>query len=427
MTISAKMVSSKPALTVSGPVIECVIATTPASAPLSAKMTVRTNDGLMPTSRAPVSSWITDRTPRPKVVTPKNTSEHRADRECDHRRPDAPHRHRHADDRDRVSADVDVQRAERVAPLEQTLDDERDAERQQEAQQRPLLAVLAVDGPHQRQVERDGDAGRRQRRPTTPRAVGLPSSMTSETTIAAEHGDLAVGEVEHAAEAVDQRHADAEQAERQTEHDPVENDRPHATPRYARWTSGFRSSSSRRPVQPDATVLEHVARSATDRASGTCCSATSIVMPVALEPRERLERHRGDLRRETRRRLVEHQQPRPRHQRAPDRQHLLLAAAQRPRPLALSLLQPREELEHERQRLAVRPPRIRAEREILFTVIAGNRCRSAGTYAIPARAIAVGRTARQILPVEDDPARPSAAAARRWPGTASSCRRRSSR
>ena len=44
----------------------------PASAPLSAKMTVRTNDGLMPTSRAPTSSWITERTPRPKVVAPKN-------------------------------------------------------------------------------------------------------------------------------------------------------------------------------------------------------------------------------------------------------------------------------------------------------------------------------------------------------------------
>ena len=72
VTISAKVVSSKPALTVRGPLIDCVIATIPASAPLSAKMTVRTNDGLMPTSRAPVSSWITERTPRPKVVAPKN-------------------------------------------------------------------------------------------------------------------------------------------------------------------------------------------------------------------------------------------------------------------------------------------------------------------------------------------------------------------
>ena len=91
MTISAKVVSSKPALTVSGPLIDCAIATTPASAPLSAKMTVRTNDGLMPTSRAPVSSWITERTPRPKVVRAEEDEEHRRDRERDRRGPDAPY------------------------------------------------------------------------------------------------------------------------------------------------------------------------------------------------------------------------------------------------------------------------------------------------------------------------------------------------
>ena len=51
--------------------------------------------------------------------------------------------------------------------------------------------------------------------------------------------DLAVGEVDHPAEAVDERHPDAEQAERQPDHDPVENDGGHATPRYARRTSGF--------------------------------------------------------------------------------------------------------------------------------------------------------------------------------------------
>ena len=87
VTISANVVSSKPALTVSGPLIDCVIATIPASAPLSAKMTVRTNDGLMPTSRAPVSSWITERTPRPNVVQPKNRRSTAADRERDRRRP----------------------------------------------------------------------------------------------------------------------------------------------------------------------------------------------------------------------------------------------------------------------------------------------------------------------------------------------------
>ena len=41
-------------------------------------------------------------------------------------------------------------------------DHERRPQRQQEPQEGPLLAVLAVDRPHQRQVEQDGDAGGRQ-------------------------------------------------------------------------------------------------------------------------------------------------------------------------------------------------------------------------------------------------------------------------
>ena len=41
-----------------------------------------------------------------------------------------------------------------------------------------------------------------------------------------------------------------------------------------------------------------------------------------------------DQRREPERRLVEHEQPRPRHQRAREREHLLLAAGERARRLA---------------------------------------------------------------------------------------------
>jgi hypothetical protein len=73
-TIRAKVVRSKPAVTVSGALIDRVTATSPARPPLSAKISVRTSDGLIPTSRAPVSSWITDRTPRPKVVRPKKST-----------------------------------------------------------------------------------------------------------------------------------------------------------------------------------------------------------------------------------------------------------------------------------------------------------------------------------------------------------------
>ena len=65
-------------------------------------------------------------------------------------------------------------------------DDERGAERQQEAQERPLFAVLAIDRPHQREVEQDGDARQPPARPgAAARTVETPSSMRSEMTIAA--------------------------------------------------------------------------------------------------------------------------------------------------------------------------------------------------------------------------------------------------
>src|SRR5918998_72704 len=66
------MVKSKPAVTPTGEVIERVSATSPARAPLSAKMKVRTAAGLIPTSRAPTSSWMTERAARPSVVARKN-------------------------------------------------------------------------------------------------------------------------------------------------------------------------------------------------------------------------------------------------------------------------------------------------------------------------------------------------------------------
>ena len=53
-----------------------------------------------------------------------------------------------------------------------------------------------------------------------------------------------------------------------------------------------------------------------------------------------------DQRCKAERRFVEQQQPRPRHQRTADRQHLLLAARQRAAALVDALLQPREQIEH---------------------------------------------------------------------------------
>ena len=90
--------------------------------------------------------------------------------------------------------------------------------------------MLAVDGLHQREVEHDaercgdGDAGDRG---DAGRAPGVDEQGDDDRP---EHGHLALGEVEDAAEPVDQRQPDPEQPELQPEHDPVEDDRPHCSP-----------------------------------------------------------------------------------------------------------------------------------------------------------------------------------------------------
>src|SRR6202040_3168080 len=72
-------------------------------------------------------------------------------------------------------------------------------------------------------------------------------------------------------------------------------------------------------------------------------------------------------RRDAHRGLVEHQQPGPGHQRAPDREHLLLAAGHRPRLLSLAFLEPGEQGEDALEVLSdLRPPaQVRPEVEVL--------------------------------------------------------------
>ena len=83
------------------------------------------------------------------------------------------------------------------------------------------------------------------------------------------------------------------------------------------------------------------------------CSTTRTVRPsswfeVADDPVELLDGGRG----EAERRLVEHQQARPRDERAGEREHLLLAAGERPGLLAAAVLDPREVLERAPRRRA---------------------------------------------------------------------------
>ena len=71
--------------------------------------------------------------------------------------------------------------------------------------------------------------------------------------------------------------------------------------------------------------------------------------------------------RETERRLVEEEQLRPAHQRAAEREHLLLAARERPGALASALLHPREVLGDALDVLLdlTVAPRVRAEAQVL--------------------------------------------------------------
>ena len=75
----------------------------------------------------------------------------------------------------------------------------------------------------------------------------------------------------------------------------------------------------------------------------------------------------------------------PGHQRAADREHLLLAAGHRPRLLPLALLQAREQLEHALEVLATSAPRRWWAPRSRFsrTVMRGKQCRPSGERAIP--------------------------------------------
>src|SRR5687767_4661279 len=68
--------------------------------------------------------------------------------------------------------------------------------------------------------------------------------------------------------------------------------------------------------------------------------------PLPVDLRQILEDQLHHHGRQAEARFVEQEQARPRHQPAPDRAHLLLAARQRPRELTLPLAQAREEREH---------------------------------------------------------------------------------
>jgi hypothetical protein len=100
------------------------------------------------------------------------------------------------------------------------------------------------------------------------------------------------------------------------------------------------------PEKATRPVLRSTASSASSSAIFTFCSTSTIDWPCAFSFGDGAADLGDDERGEAPRRLVEEQQPRVPHERAPDREHLLLAARERAGVLLGALAQPREQLEH---------------------------------------------------------------------------------
>ena len=112
-----------------------------------------------------------------------------------------------------------------------------------------------------------------------------------------------------------------------------------------RRASGPRCAAARRPG-PASTISpvdSTYPRSAIDSAIAAFCSTISTATPDCVDLLDDLEVLLDERGRQAHRRLVHQQQPRPRHQRPADRDHLLLTARQRAGELAAPLEQAREQ------------------------------------------------------------------------------------
>ena len=102
-----------------------------------------------------------------------------------------------------------------------------------------------------------------------------------------------------------------------------------------RRSSELWSSSSDGPAIASRPLSRMYPRLDIDSARRTFCSMNRMAMPSRFQRLEHALHLLHDLRSKTEKRLVHHQQTRQRHQPAAERQHLLLAAGERARELAL--------------------------------------------------------------------------------------------
>ena len=120
----------------------------------------------------------------------------------------------------------------------------------------------------------------------------------------------------------------------------------HSSPRYVLRTCSFSRSAFASSASAIRARLEHVATVGdVERHQGVLLDEQDR-RALLVDLDDDLEDLLDEDRREPHRRLVEQEQVRLRHQRPPDRAHLLLAAGHRPRLLRLALGETREEREH---------------------------------------------------------------------------------
>src|SRR2546425_5659951 len=114
---------------------------------------------------------------------------------------------------------------------------------------------------------------------------------------------------------------------------------------------GARPEALPRPLEHDPPVLEHVASVRELERARHVLLDEHDRHAVAIDPLQSVEDELHRHRRQSEARLVQQQEARARHEPAPDRAHLLLAARQRPGKLTLTLVQAREEREDELERI----------------------------------------------------------------------------
>ena len=261
--------------------------------------------------------------------------------------------------RDRDAADVDrprreralrtartspdqIQRREAVEHEEQADRDDHDAH-QGAALDGRITAWWIADAADERDRERDGERG-----PVRPAVV----RGQRPGDVGREHRHLALREVDDAGRAVDQHERERERTRRSP---------PEARPATTCWKKSAistRGSSGGRPRRRAARRSPRTRRPCRPRARTRCAAASSAIARVLLDDEHgqplllvQLAHDPEDLaddhRREAERRLVEQQQPRARHQRAGEREHLLLAAGERARPAGRARVRdPREVPRH---------------------------------------------------------------------------------